>query len=96
MTFKDFDPKATDEDKKGNHFILKVDIEGGEYPLLHQAVEEGILCEFVKMGNKADIFIEFHSAKVTGKHDFVGKTKELKNALTGCGVSIGNLGAHWS
>jgi Methyltransferase FkbM domain len=96
MTFKAFDPKATDEEKKGNHFILKVDIEGGEYPLLHQAVADGTLCEFVKMGNKADIFIEFHSAKVTGKHDFVGKTKELKNALTGCGVNMGNLGAHWA
>ena len=96
MTFKTFDPNATEEEKKGNHFILKVDIEGGEYPLLHQAVADGTLCEFVKMGNKADIFIEFHSAKVTGKHDFVGKTKELKNALTGCGVNMGNLGAHWA
>lgn len=96
MTFKAFDPNASEEEKKGNHFILKVDIEGGEYPLLHEAVAEGTLCEFVKMGNKADIFIEFHSAKVTGKHDFVGKTKEMKNALTGCGVNMGNLGAHWA
>jgi hypothetical protein len=96
MTLKAFDPKATEAEKKGNHFVLKVDIEGGEYPLLHQAVTDGTLCEFVKMGNKADIFIEFHSAKVTGKHDYVGKTKELKNALTSCGVTMGNLGANWA
>jgi Methyltransferase FkbM domain len=96
MTLKAFDPKAAEADKKGSHLLLKVDIEGGEYPLLHQAVAEGTLCEFVKMGNTADLFIEFHSAKVTGKHDFVGKTKEMKDALTGCGVTFRNLAANWA
>lgn len=91
-----FRPGATEADKKGNHLVLKVDIEGGEYPLLHQAVEEGTLCEFVKMGNKADLFIEFHSQKVTGKHEFVGKTKQMKAKLTACGVNFRNLAAWWA
>jgi len=91
-----FSPSATEADKSGNHLVLKVDIEGGEYPLLHQAVEEGTLCEFVKMGNQADLFIEFHSQKVTGRHDFVGKTKEMKEKLTSCGVTFRNLAAWWS
>jgi Methyltransferase FkbM domain len=96
MTLKAFDPDAPEKDRKGSHFILKVDIEGGEYPLMHQAITDGTLCEFVKLGNTADIFIEFHSVKVTGNHDYVGKTKELKDSLTSCGVTMGNLGAFWA
>lgn len=95
-TLQAYDPAATDSEKKNNHLILKVDIEGGEYPLLHQAVEEGTLCEFVKMGNAADLYIEFHSAKVTGKHDYVGKTNEMKAKLTACGVNFRNLAAWWA
>lgn len=90
-----FDPKATEDEKKGGHLILKVDIEGGEYSLLHQAVEEGTLCEFVQMGNTADLFVEFHSQKVTGKHEFVGKNTQMKDALRKCGVKFRNLAAWW-
>jgi len=95
-TLAAFDPNAPESHKKGNHLILKVDIEGGEYPLLHQAVEEGTLCEFCKMGNTADLYIEFHSQKVTGKHDFAGKTKQMKEALTACGVTFRTLQAWWA
>lgn len=95
-TLKAFDPSASEDERKGSHLVLKVDIEGGEYPLLHQAVEEGTLCEFVKMGNTADLFIEFHSAKVTGKHEFVGKAKQMKETLTACGVTFRNLAAWWA
>ena len=80
-----------------NHFILKVDIEGGEYPLLHQAADEGTLCKFAEQkGNTADLFIEFHSARVTGKHDYMGQTKALKEKLTACGVNFRNLAAWWA
>jgi Methyltransferase FkbM domain len=96
MTLKAFDPNLSEDEKKGTHLLLKVDIEGGEYPLLHQAVADGTLCEFVKMGNTADLFIEFHSPKVTGGHDFVGKTSQMKAALTDCGVTFRNLGANWA
>lgn len=91
-----FNPVATEEEKKGGHFVLKVDIEGGEFPLLAQAVEEGTLCEYVKMGNKADLFIEFHSQRVTGPHAFLGKRKMIETKLTECGVTNRNLGAFWS
>ena len=60
-TLAAFDPNASEKDKTGGYFILKVDIEGGEYPLLQQAVDDGTLCEFVRLGNNANIFIEFHS-----------------------------------
>lgn len=91
-----FSPMATAEDKKGGHFVLKVDIEGGEFPLLMQAVEEGTLCEYVKMGNKADLFIEFHSQRVTGAHAYLGKKKTIEAKLTECGVTNRNLGAFWN
>jgi hypothetical protein len=95
-TLAAFDPNAPEQDKSGGHFILKVDIEGGEYPLLQRAVTDGTLCEFVKLGNTADIFIEFHSQKVTGKHDYAGKKKEMNDALANCGVTMGILGANWA
>lgn len=95
-TLRAFAPDASPEEKKNNHLVLKVDIEGGEYPLLAQAVKEGTLCEFVKMGNQADLFIEFHSQRVTGKHDYVGKVKGMKDTLTKCGVNFRNLAAWWA
>jgi hypothetical protein len=95
-TLAAFRPQAPEHEKSGGNFILKVDIEGGEYPLLHRAVEDDTLCEYVRLGNTADIFIEFHSPKVTGKHDYVGKTKEMKEALANCGVTMGILGAFWA
>jgi hypothetical protein len=95
-TLKAFDPLATAEEKKGGHLILKVDIEGGEYPLMAAEVEAGTLCEFIKMGNSADLFIEFHSQRVTGKHEFLGKSKDMQKTLADCGVTFRNLEAWWA
>jgi hypothetical protein len=91
-----FRPDATPEDKKGGNFILKVDIEGGEFPLVQQAAEEGTLCEYVKMGNQADLYIEFHSQRVTGKNPLFGKMKEHRQKLTDCGVKFRPLQAWWA
>jgi Methyltransferase FkbM domain len=101
MTLKVFDPNASGTDKKGSHLILKVDIEGGEYPLIKQAVADGTLCEFVKLGNTADLIIEFHSNDVLGgysggKHDYVGEAKQMVDTLRGCGVTFHDLGADWA
>jgi hypothetical protein len=90
-----FDPAATREDQQGGHFILKVDIEGGEFPLLHQAAKEGTLCEYVKMGNQADLYIEFHSQRVTGRNPLFGNMKENRKKLEDCGVHFRNLSANW-
>jgi hypothetical protein len=95
-TLKAFDQSAPPEDRSGNHLVLKVDIEGGEYPLLYQAAEEGALCEFVKNGNTADLFIEFHSQRVTGRHDYLGKKKQIVERLEACGVNFRNLEAWWA
>jgi hypothetical protein len=96
QTLVAFDPRATPEDQKGGHMILKVDIEGGEYPLLKQAADEGTLCEYVKMGNQADLYIEFHSQRVTGKNPLFGSMKECRQKLEDCGVSFRKLQAWWA
>lgn len=91
-----FKPGASQDEKKGNHLVLKVDIEGGEYPLLAQAGEDGTLCEFVKMGNKADLYIEFHSKRVTGQHDWDARVAKARESLKQCGVNFRGLEAWWS
>jgi hypothetical protein len=91
-----FDPAPTLEGQRGGHFILKVDIEGGEYPLLKQAAEEGTLCEYVKMGNQADLYIEFHSQRVTGRNPLFGKMKEHRQKLVDCGVNFRKLQSWWA
>jgi hypothetical protein len=63
---------------------------------MDQAVKDGTLCEFIKMGNSADLFIEFHSHRVTGKHEFLGKGKDMQKALSDCGVTFRNLEAWWA
>jgi hypothetical protein len=88
-----FDPAATPEDQKGGHMIMKVDIEGGEYPLFKQAADEGTLCEYVKMGNQADLYIEFHPQSITGKNE---DTTVYGRKLGDCGVSFHNLPAVWA
>ena len=91
-----FDPEASPEEKTGGHFILKVDIEGGEFPLLAQAAEEGTLCEYTKMGNQADLYIEFHSQRVTGSNPLFGKMKGHRQKLTDCGVTFRKIQAWWA
>lgn len=94
QTLSAFDPDATPQEKRGGHLILKIDIEGGEYPLLHEAAEEGTLCEYVKKGNRVDLYVEYHSKRVTGPHDFEKDTHKKK--LEACGVKFRNLAAWWA
>ena len=65
-TLKAFNESLPESERGGGHLLLKVDIEGGEYDLLFEIHKSGLLCEFVKLGNTADLMIEFHSGRVTG------------------------------
>ena len=96
QTLVAFDPRATPGDQKGGHMILKVDIEGGAFPFLQQAADEGTLCEYVKMGNQADLYSEFHSQRVTGKNPLFANMKETRKKLEDCGVSFRKLQAWWA
>jgi hypothetical protein len=84
---------ATPQERIGSHLIIKVDIEGGEYPLLAQAAKNETICDFVAAGNTADLYIEWHSSRVTGSHSY--DKQEIIQSLTKCGVTFRKLGAHW-
>ena len=94
MTLEDLQEGSQREG--GGHLLLKVDIEGGEYPLMVQAAEEGALCDYVARGNQADLFVEFHSQRVTGPNPLMSKKKDAVEKLEACGVKFRNLQAWWA
>lgn len=94
-TLQAFDPNAGEDDKSGGHLLLKVDIEGGEYPLVTEVSESGVLCDYVALGNRADLLIEFHSVRVTGVGGQGPKIRKHKERLEGCGVKFLGLQAWW-
>jgi hypothetical protein len=52
--------KATTLMVAGNHLLLKIDIEGAEYPVLDEAYTSGILCDYAKASVQVDLLIEIH------------------------------------
>mmetsp|Transcript_19350 Transcript_19350/g.28980 ORF Transcript_19350/g.28980 Transcript_19350/m.28980 type:complete len:432 (-) Transcript_19350:302-1597(-) len=47
------------------HLILYFDVEGSEFHVLNEAVDSGVICDFVKdTSNALDIFIHYHSPDV--------------------------------
>jgi hypothetical protein len=96
LTLLGMKPDATEDEKKGAHFLLKVDIEGGEYVLTQEVVESKALCKFVEMGNTVDVVIETHSQRVTGPNPLARKFGGWRDELTKCGVTFRNLQAWWA
>lgn len=76
----------------GGHVMIKIDIEGGEYPLLEEAINSKILCKLTKdMGVKVDMLNERHNAKVVGSEEPGERWKAIDgdNAIKRCGVGYG-------
>mmetsp|Transcript_17091 Transcript_17091/g.36867 ORF Transcript_17091/g.36867 Transcript_17091/m.36867 type:complete len:410 (-) Transcript_17091:135-1364(-) len=96
MTLKGFDDNAAEEDKKGGHFLMKVDIEGGEYALTQEVVASKALCRYVAAGNTADVIIETHSQRVTGPNPLMRKFGGWKKELEECGVKFQAIQAYWA
>lgn len=96
LTLVGLKPDATEDEKKGSHLLIKVDIEGGEYVLTQEVVQSKALCKFVEMGNTVDVVIETHSQRVTGPNPLIMKFGGWKRELEGCGVTFRNLQAWWS
>lgn len=95
-SLKAFDPNASPEERKGGHLLAKIDIEGGEYALMVEAAESGVVCEYIKMGNSADFIVEYHSQRVTGPNPLVGPSSKAKKKLEECGVKFRQLQAWWN
>ena len=87
---------ATEEEKKGAHLLLKVDIEGGEYALTKEVFESGALCKFVEMGNTVDVVIETHSQRVTGPNPLIRQFGGWRKHMEECGVTFRGLQAWWA
>jgi len=96
MTLKGLDDSASEEDKMGGHFLMKVDIEGGEYALTQEVVASKALCKYVAAGNTADVIIETHSQRVTGPNPLMRKFGGWKKELEACGVKFQGLEAYWA
>lgn len=75
----------------GGYVIIKVDIEGGEYALMEEALESGILCQMKrKLGVTIHIILEPHYEKVVGSTEPSEHWKEINgNArIMRCGVHL--------
>ena len=86
-----FVPEATDEDKRGGVLIIKMDVEGAEYQVLKEVAAGGVLCEYVKMGNRVYFIAEYHIKSITDKNERNRETaghQRAKKELEQCGAEF--------
>jgi hypothetical protein len=75
----------------GSHVLMKIDIEGGEFPLMNEAI--GTLCEYTQAGVRVEAILETHHADVLG-----GRNPEMdlfynvtEKRLRECNVQLRDL-----
>mmetsp|Transcript_43269 Transcript_43269/g.135468 ORF Transcript_43269/g.135468 Transcript_43269/m.135468 type:complete len:345 (-) Transcript_43269:132-1166(-) len=81
--------------------IVKMDVEGAEYPVLDEIVKSGVACAYAGLGNHFVLFYEEHRNSLQGAFaEYRGKVyRENLDALTACGVKIfegERLASHFS
>lgn len=80
----------------GSHVIIKIDIEGGEYVVINEAIDT--LCDFANAGVRVDLMMETHSPRVTGQYspDMRKYQGETRKRIPECGIRTGRLagGSH--
>jgi hypothetical protein len=67
-----------------------------KYELLKEVVKSKALCDFVKMGNTANLVIEFHKSDITGVENMDVVAKKVEKKLAKCGVEIFDLDPWWA
>ncbi len=68
--------------------MIHLDIEGSEFHVLNEAVDSGVLCNFMKDNdNRVDIFIQYHSPELMNIHSPSAKRfiEEVRPKLLKCG-----------
>lgn len=76
---------------EGSHVMVKMDIEGAEYPLLNAAFDSGVLCDFVNKGVQLDILVEVHGRNIMGASGSESMDRfnaEVKKGILKCGVNL--------
>eukprot|EP00580_Thalassiosira_gravida_P017883 CAMPEP_0201659744 /NCGR_PEP_ID=MMETSP0494-20130426/2515_1 /ASSEMBLY_ACC=CAM_ASM_000839 /TAXON_ID=420259 /ORGANISM="Thalassiosira gravida, Strain GMp14c1" /LENGTH=619 /DNA_ID=CAMNT_0048137365 /DNA_START=137 /DNA_END=1996 /DNA_ORIENTATION=+ len=83
----------------GGHLILKIDIEGGEYSVLKEALESKLLCEYAaRRGNRVDLAVEFHKWVIEDKkqkEEFAKLERRFYRELSTCGVHLTKMDIKW-
>jgi hypothetical protein len=98
-TLLPFKPDASSEEKKGGLLIIKMDVEGAEYQILKEIAKSGVLCDYIKMGNRVTMIVEFHHMSITDpaeRRKEKDGSGEAQKILKECGVEFGNLAAFWA
>ncbi len=79
--------------ERGAHVIIKIDIEGGEYRVMNEAIDT--LCDYKSSGVQIDLILETHSNDVLGGEqggeDFVVFQRETRKRMKACGILSGLL-----
>jgi hypothetical protein len=77
----------------GSHVLIKIDIEGGEYPVMNEAID--ILCNYTNAGVRIDMILETHFMSVLGQKtpDMKLFFKETNQRLAACHINRGKLAA---
>jgi hypothetical protein len=96
MAFKE---GVTEEDKHGGLLIIKMDVEGAEYQVLKEVAESGVLCEYIKLGNRVVFVVEYHNTVITDpeerNREMDGHQQAVKK-MQQCGVDFQKLRASWA
>jgi hypothetical protein len=94
-----FQNDASPSQKTGGLLIIKMDVEGAEYQVIKEVASSGVLCDYIRMGNKVVMIVETHRRSIT---DAAERNREesgfavAKKVLADCGVEFGNLAAGWA
>lgn len=60
--------QVLDTSRARGHLILKIDIEGGEYAVLKEAITSSLLCDYANQkGKRVDLAVEFHKWVIEDK-----------------------------
>lgn len=73
----------------GGHVMIKIDIEGGEYQLLEEAINSNILCKLTQEQDvQVDMLNEPHDAKIVGSEEPGKRWKAIQGdqKIEKCGV----------
>ena len=98
-TLLPFKPGATEGEKQGGHFIIKIDIEGAEFQVLKAEANGNVLCNYATLGNKVVVIMEFHEFAIPDKESrkkAMDGVKAAKKKLEDCGVVFVTLDPAWA